>query len=88
MCTVGEAKDVYPKLGILANVGLIAAGAFTRYVNTVLAKGNETLSLQVGGGASLMPSMQQSPDLQSTSLCMCREVVSVKLCHCQGNTLC
>jgi membrane protein implicated in regulation of membrane protease activity len=35
------------QLGILANFGLIAAGAFTRYVNEVLAKNNEVLSLQV-----------------------------------------
>lgn len=47
VCSVAEAKEVYPKLGILANVGLIAAGGFTRYVNTVLARGNEVLSLQV-----------------------------------------
>jgi ATP/ADP translocase len=48
VCSVDEAKEVYPKLGILANVGLIAAGAFTRYVTETLAKGNEILSLQVG----------------------------------------
>lgn len=34
--------------GILANFGLIAAGSFTRYVNEVLAKSNEVLSVQVG----------------------------------------
>jgi hypothetical protein len=45
---VDEAKEVYPKLGILANVGLIAAGSFTRYVTERLAKGNEIMSLQVG----------------------------------------
>jgi hypothetical protein len=45
---VEEAKEVYPKLGILANVGLIAAGGFTRYVTETLAKGNEILTLQVG----------------------------------------
>lgn len=33
--------------GILANVGLIAAGWFTRYVSYTLAPGNEVLSLQV-----------------------------------------
>lgn len=33
--------------GILANFGLIVAGAFTRFVSYTLAKDNETLSLQV-----------------------------------------
>lgn len=47
MCSVEEAREVYPKLGILANVGLIAAGSFTRFVTEGLAKGNEVLSLQV-----------------------------------------
>jgi ATP/ADP translocase len=49
VCSVEEAKEVYPKLGILANVGLIAAGGFTRYVTETLAKGNEILTLQVRG---------------------------------------
>ena len=35
------------QLGILANFGLIAAGAFTRFVNQGIAKGNEMLSMQV-----------------------------------------
>eukprot|EP00775_Hariotina_reticulata_P006953 gene6953-7169_t len=57
VCTVDEAKDVYPKarLGILANFGLIAAGAFTRYVNEVLAKNNEVLSLQAYVDGAVLP---------------------------------
>lgn len=47
LCNVDEAKDVYPKLGILANFGLIVAGAFTRFVSYTLAKDNEVLSLQI-----------------------------------------
>lgn len=35
--------------GILANFGLIVAGAFTRWVSYGLAKDNEVLSLQVSG---------------------------------------
>ncbi|KAF8060041.1 AATP2 [Scenedesmus sp. PABB004] len=47
VCSVEEAKDVYPKLGILANVGLIAAGSFTRFVGQRLAGGDERLALQL-----------------------------------------
>lgn len=47
VCSVNEATEVYPKLGILANFGLIAAGAFVRWVTEVLAAGNEQLGLQV-----------------------------------------
>jgi ATP/ADP translocase len=44
---VEEAKEVYPKLGLLANVGLIAAGVFTRWVSMTLARNNDVLALQV-----------------------------------------
>uniref|UniRef100_A0A383WNC7 ADP,ATP carrier protein n=1 Tax=Tetradesmus obliquus TaxID=3088 RepID=A0A383WNC7_TETOB len=54
VCSVEEAREVYPKLGILANVGLIAAGSFTRFVTEGLAKGNEVLSLQILVGAILV----------------------------------
>lgn len=47
LCSVDEAKDVYPKLGILANIGLIGAGWLTRFVNDRLARGNEVLALQI-----------------------------------------
>ena len=32
-----EAKDIYPSLGMIANVGLVVAGAWAKYVNTHLA---------------------------------------------------
>jgi hypothetical protein len=38
---------VYPRLGILANVGLVAAGAFTKHITQVVAAGQEILGLQV-----------------------------------------
>jgi hypothetical protein len=50
VCTVDEAKTLYPKLGIAANVGLVLAGSFTRAVNEGIARGNAVLSMQVPGG--------------------------------------
>jgi hypothetical protein len=50
--------------GILANFGLIVAGAFTRFVSYTLAKDNEVLSLQVRmdgrRGSSRKPSANPS----------------------------
>ena len=40
---------MYPRLGILANVGLVAAGAFTKHITQVVAAGQETWGLQVIG---------------------------------------
>ena len=37
VCSMQEAKDVYPALGMIANVGLILAGAWAKFVNTHLA---------------------------------------------------
>jgi hypothetical protein len=39
----------YPKLGIAANVGLVLAGSFTRFINEGVARGDSVLSMQVGG---------------------------------------
>ena len=36
MCTVGEAKAIYPLMGIAANVALVAAGNFMKAVNAAL----------------------------------------------------
>jgi hypothetical protein len=49
LCSVEEAKEVYPRLGILANVGLVAAGSYVKFITRGVAAGNETLGLQVGG---------------------------------------
>ncbi len=37
VCTVKEAKGIYPLLGIAANVALVAAGNFMKLVNARLA---------------------------------------------------
>lgn len=47
VCSVDEAKTLYPKLGIAANAGLVAAGALTRAVNEGVARGDPVLALQV-----------------------------------------
>lgn len=36
VCTVGEAKAIYPLMGIAANVALVAAGNFMKAVNLAL----------------------------------------------------
>ena len=36
VCTVGEAKTIYPLMGIAANVALVAAGNFMKAVNLAL----------------------------------------------------
>lgn len=36
VCTVGEAKAIYPLMGIAANVALVAAGNFMKAVNAAL----------------------------------------------------
>ncbi|KAI8468826.1 MAG: TLC ATP/ADP transporter-domain-containing protein [Monoraphidium minutum] len=51
ICSVDEAKSLYPKLGIAANVGLVVAGRFTRLVNDRLACGDAVLSMQILCGA-------------------------------------
>jgi len=37
VCTVSEAKTVYPLMGIAANVALVLSGSFVKYVNGSLA---------------------------------------------------
>lgn len=37
VCTVSEAKSIYPLVGIAANVALVCAGSFIKHVNSVLA---------------------------------------------------
>ncbi|GAX78096.1 hypothetical protein CEUSTIGMA_g5538.t1 [Chlamydomonas eustigma] len=44
VCTMKEAKGIYPALGMLANVGLIVGGAWAKYVNTHLAGGSALTS--------------------------------------------
>jgi ATP:ADP antiporter, AAA family len=42
VCTVKEAKTVYPMMGIPANIAVVAAGNFIKYVNTKLLAGCST----------------------------------------------
>ena len=37
VCTMKDAHQIYPKLGLLANVGLIVSGRLITFVNTHLA---------------------------------------------------
>ncbi|CAG9461784.1 unnamed protein product [Pedinophyceae sp. YPF-701] len=36
VCTIDEAKSIYPLMGITANLGVVAAGKFTKFTNRVL----------------------------------------------------
>ena len=51
VCTISEAKSVYPLMGIAANVALVLSGTFVKLVNTQIAVGNTYVSLcwLVGG---------------------------------------
>jgi AAA family ATP:ADP antiporter len=51
VCTITEAKSVYPLMGIAANVALVLSGNFVKLVNSQIAVGNTYASLcwLVGG---------------------------------------
>eukprot|EP00889_Picochlorum_renovo_P007821 jgi/Picre1/34851/NNA_002317.t1 len=55
VCTVSEAKSVYPLMGIAANVALVLSGNFVKLVNTHIAAGSTYVSLcwLVGGIVSM-----------------------------------
>lgn len=55
VCTVSEAKSVYPLMGIAANVALVLSGNFVKLVNTQIAAGSTYVSLcwLVGGIVSM-----------------------------------
>lgn len=38
ICTMSDAHSIYPKLGMLANVGLVVSGRLIAFVNTHLAR--------------------------------------------------
>jgi AAA family ATP:ADP antiporter len=40
VCTVTEAKSVYPLMGVAANVALVLSGSFVKHVNRTLAAGS------------------------------------------------
>ncbi|KAK9820325.1 hypothetical protein WJX72_008977 [[Myrmecia] bisecta] len=46
VCTVADAKIIYPLMGISANVALVVAGNYMKYVNRVLTQGSLLLSLR------------------------------------------
>lgn len=47
VCNITEAHDIYPKLGLLANVGLVMSGSFIKYVTSVLSGGDMALALRL-----------------------------------------
>jgi len=49
VCTVDEAKTVYPLMGLAANVGLIAAGSYMRWAGGVFSRLATTVA-SAGGG--------------------------------------
>lgn len=46
MCTLAEAKTIYPMMGIAANIALVVAGNYMKWVNGPLAGGSMILSLR------------------------------------------
>jgi len=59
VCTVDEAKAVYPLMGIAANVALVLSGSFVKYVSQVLAVGDTHAMLMylVGGIVGMTAAM-------------------------------
>jgi len=51
VCTVDEAKTIYPLMGISANVALVMAGNFIKYVNSAFTGGSLQLSFNYLIGA-------------------------------------
>lgn len=45
VCTVDEAKSVYPLVGIAANIALVLAGTFVKTVSNVYAAGSTQIML-------------------------------------------
>lgn len=46
VCTVADAKTIYPLMGIAANIALVVSGNYMKWVNRSLAGGSLQLSLQ------------------------------------------
>ena len=49
VCTVADAKTIYPLMGIAANIALVVAGNYMKWVNRSLTGGSLAVSLQVLG---------------------------------------
>ena len=47
VCTVADAKTIYPLMGIAANIALVVAGNYMKWVNRGVAGGSLAVSLQV-----------------------------------------
>ena len=47
VCTVADAKTIYPLMGIAANIALVVAGNYMKWVNRSLVGGSVAASLQV-----------------------------------------
>jgi AAA family ATP:ADP antiporter len=54
---VDEAKSVYPFMAIGANIALVIAGTYIRWVNSVLPPGSQLLGLRVLVGTVLVMSV-------------------------------
>jgi TLC ATP/ADP transporter len=53
VCTVADAKTIYPLMGIAANIALVVAGNFMKYVNRSLTQVGPDVGLLPGSGDSL-----------------------------------
>ena len=53
VCTVDEAKTIYPLMGISANAALVIAGHFIKYINRTFAGASTVLSFKFLIGAVL-----------------------------------
>ena len=47
VCTVADAKTIYPLMGIAANIALVVAGNYMKWVNRSVVGGSLAVSLQV-----------------------------------------
>ena len=46
VCSVDDAKTIYPLMGIAANIALVVAGNYMKWVNKAFTRGNTLLSLR------------------------------------------
>ena len=44
---MAEAREVYPRLGIIANVGVVAAGFWVKFINQKVACGDALMSMRI-----------------------------------------
>eukprot|EP00891_Asterochloris_glomerata_P004312 jgi/Astpho2/4312/gw1.00065.20.1_t len=54
VCSVDDAKTIYPLMGIAANIALVVAGNYMKWVNKAFTRGNTLLSLRTLVGTVTM----------------------------------